>query len=212
MGERGPSPLSCAEIVSHTGLESHLNPSHTCLASLLCWDVARGMGGVLRVWDGLWELCPSAVRVTPGAPHRATVTCVSWPWAPQRHEERWHPRVYPVNDASEEKRALGRDWSHIPAPHHLPTPLLQSQPVPISLPAPQPAVCGDADGACGGGCTHCSPGTGAVCRLMEKQKKPNIKRAGGSWEQPLLTPPQSGDEFIPPRSPFLPERAGPKQS
>lgn len=47
---------------------------------------------------------------------------------------------------------------------------------------------------------------------MEKQKKPNIKRAGGSWEQPLLTPPQSGDEFIPPRSPFLPEQAGPKQS
>lgn len=62
-GGHGPSPDPC-EGLSHTGLESRLNPSHTCLASLLGWEGCseRGMG------FGGHSRCPTPV----------SVTCVSW--------------------------------------------------------------------------------------------------------------------------------------
>lgn len=102
-GERGLSPDPCAEIVSHgIGITFKSFPHLPAFAS--------AMGGMLRVWGGLWG---SFLVSHPGECH----LCEPAPAEP------WHGRIYLVGDVSEEKTALGvTSQGHIPFFHLPPCP------------------------------------------------------------------------------------------
>lgn len=113
LGARGSAAPHLIRVrrLSHTGLESRLNPSHTCLPSLLRWEGCSECG--VGFGSSAPQLWGSFLVSHPGECH----LCEPAPAEP------WHGRIYLVGDVSEEKTALGvTSQGHIPFFHLPPCP------------------------------------------------------------------------------------------